>query len=242
VSRTSGPRSALLALGLLAVLAASRAGADRADVALPAELPADERAALVSLVDGADVATRVEAEPFLARPDLFEYLLDHPAFASHVARAVRAARYRIRGAAAGFELDDGWGVTGRFRVVHVSNGTRIFHARGTYRRAFLPTIHGEAMTMIEYALSPGPDGLSLVRPAVSGWVRLDNPLAALVLKLARGVAQRKADREARQLMKVFARVSLALGERPAEVWAELGQHADVPGHELEAFGRLLNGR
>jgi hypothetical protein len=235
-------RPGLLAVALVAVLAAARAGADGPAAAFLAELPAGERQALARLVDAPDVGTRVEAEPFLARWDLFEYLLDHPEFASHVARSVRAARYRIWSTPAGLQLDDGWGVTGQFRVVHTSNGTRIYHARGEYRPALLPTIRGEAMTMIEYALSPGPEGRTLVRPAVSGFVRLDSRLAALFLKVASRAAQRKADREARQLMKVFARVSRALDEQPAKVWAELSQRPDVPPGELEEFGWLLNGR
>jgi hypothetical protein len=235
-------RPGLLAVALLALLAAARAAADSPAATFLAELPAGEREALARLVDAADVGTRVEAEPFLARQDLFEYLLDHPEFASHVARSVREARYRIWSTPAGLQLDDGWGVTGQFRVVHTANGTRIYHARGEYRRAWLPTIRGEAVTMIEYALSPGPEGRALVQPAVSGFVRLDSRLAALFLKVASLAAQRKADREARQLMKVFARVSRALEERPAEVWAELSRRPDVPRGELEEFGRLLNGR
>jgi hypothetical protein len=237
----SGRRCWLIALALLALPVASRAAAERLVAAFPAGLSGDERAALERLVDDADVGTRVEAEPFLARPDLFEYLLDHPELAAHVARTVRAARYRIWSTADGLLLDDGWGVTGRFRVVHTSDGSRIYHARGEYRRAWLPTIHGEAVTMIEYALHPGPDGRALVRPAVSGFVRVDSRLAAWFLQLANRAAQRKADREARQLMKVFARVSRALDERPAQIWAELSRRPDVPPRELEAFGRLLNG-
>jgi hypothetical protein len=81
-----------------------------------------------------------------------------------------------------------------------------------------------------------------VQPAVSGFVRLDSRLAAVFLKVASLAAQRKADLEARRLMKVFARVSRALEERPAEIWAELSQRPDVPRGELEEFGRLLNGR
>lgn len=232
----------LLAFVLLVVPAVSGADQDRRAAAFPAELAAAERAVLARLVDTADVATRVETEPFPIRPDLFEYLLDHPEFTSHVTRALRAARYRIWSTPAGLQLDDGWGMTGRFRVVYAGNGTRIYHARGQYRRALLPAIRGEAVTMIEYTLAPGPDGRALLRPAVSGFVRLDSRLAAFFLNLASRAAQRKADLEARRLMKVMGKVSRALEERPAAVWAELRRRPDVPRPQLEEFGRLLNGR
>jgi hypothetical protein len=49
--------------------------------------------------------------------------------------------------------------------------------------------------MIEYTLSPGPGRRSLVRLAVSPFVRLDRRLAAPLLRVTQGAAQRKADRK-----------------------------------------------
>ena len=42
-------------------------------------------------------------------------------------------------------VEDGWGVTGRFRLAHADAGVRVFHARGHYRRRVLPRISGEAV-------------------------------------------------------------------------------------------------
>lgn len=210
--------------------------------ALPQGLPPEERPRLERLVGAADVSTRVEAAPFEARADLFEYLLDHPEFASHVARTLRAARYRIWPTPEGLALDDGWGTTGTFRLVHAANGTRVFHARGEHRAAFLPAVRGEALTVIAYTVEPRPAGQSLIRPVVAGYLRLDNRLLAAALRVPKPLVQRKADLEARRLMKVFARVSRALAEDPAGVWALLQSRPDVPARELEEFGRLLNRR
>lgn len=219
---------------------ASGGAAARSSPVLPAEIPIDQRLELQRLADSADVATHVEAEPFVTQRDVFEYLLDHPEFATHVTRALKLARYRIWSTPEGMFMNDGWGVQGHFRVVYATNGTRVFHAKGEYRKALLPTIQGEAVTMIEYVMTPAPDGQILVRPAVSGFVRLDNRLAALALQS--GIAQRKADREARRLMKIFTKVSRALKENPKAVWTALDQRPDVPRRELEEFGKLLNVR
>jgi len=52
-------------------------------------------------------------------------------------------------------------------------------------------------------------------------------------------AAAKADREARKLVKVFARASRAIEDDPAAVVALVSQRPDVPRHELEEFRQLL---
>jgi hypothetical protein len=230
---------AFVTLGLV-MAAAPAVGNPRID--LPHALPVPERAAFEQLATNADVATRVEAEPFVVRADVFEYLLDHPEFATHVARTLRLAKFRIRSTPQGLVLDDGRGLTGHFRVVYAANGTRLFHANGEYNKALLPTIQGQALTVIEYDTSPAPRGRVLVKPAVSGFVRLDNRVIAFGFRALQAAAQRKADLEAHRLMKKFARVSRALDESPEAVLEQLRQQPGVPPRELEEFGRLLNGR
>jgi hypothetical protein len=229
----------LVTLGL--VVAIAPAAADP-KIDLPSGLPESERAAFERLTTDADVATRVEAEPFVVRADVFEYLLDHPEFATHVARTLRLARFRIWSTPQGLLLDDGRGLTGHFRVIYAANGTRLFHASGEYNKILLPTIHGQALTLIEYQTSPAPRGRVLVKPAVSGVVRLDNRVVAFGFRALQAAAQRKADLEARRLMKKFARVSRALDESPDAVLEQLRQQPGVPTRELEEFGRLLSRR
>jgi hypothetical protein len=232
----------LAACASLLVSVLSSASAARPTPVLPEAIPEVERERVNAIADAAHVATRVEAEPFAIRRQVFEYLLDHPAFATHVTRALRIGRYRIERTADGLFLDDGWGVTGNFWVVYAGNGARVMRARGEYRKMLMPTIEGEAVTMIEYTLTPLPDGRSLVRSTVTGFVRLDNRLAVLAVKIASSAAQRKADKEARRLMKVFAKVSRRLDEDPAGVVELLRKQPDMPRRELEEFVRLLSAR
>lgn len=232
----------LLVLSIWLCWGASGGAADRPAPILPPDIPSAQRAEIEGLADAAHLSTRVAAEPFLTRREIFEYLLDHPDFATQVTRALRLARYKIWSTPEGMLLEDGWGVRGHFRVVYAANGTRIFHAKGEYRKALLPTIQGEAITMIEYATTPVANGRTLVKPVVSGFVRIDHRLAVFALKTASGIAQRKADLEAQRLMRVFARVSRAIEEDPAAVWAKLNERPDVPRRELQEFGRLLNVR
>jgi hypothetical protein len=106
----------LLALGVLA--AAARPGAAQPTLPLPPELPGKERHRLQEIVNRAFASTQVTFEPYAVRPEIFEYLLDHPEFASHVTRALRAARYKIWHDGDALWLDDGWGVRGTFAVVY----------------------------------------------------------------------------------------------------------------------------
>jgi hypothetical protein len=217
-------------------------GAAGPSAALPPGIPPAQRAEIQGVTESAQLTTRVAAEPFVTRREVFEYLLDHPDFATHVTRALKLARYKIWNTPEGMVLEDGWGVRGHFRVVYAANGTRVFHAKGEYRKALVPTIQGEAITTIEYSMTPTADGRTLVKPTVSGFVRIDHRLAVFALKTVSGVAQRKADVEAARLMRVFARVSHAIEEDATAVWTAVSQRPDVPLRELKEFGRLLNVR
>ena len=77
------------------VTLAGPALAGRLVPAFPVEVPSAVRARLSPVVDRASLATRIQGESFVARRDVFEYLVEHPEFATHVTQALRVARYRI---------------------------------------------------------------------------------------------------------------------------------------------------
>src|SRR5439155_1693460 len=100
---------------------------------LPTQIPAAERTRLQEVADAASVSARAAGEPFVARPEVFEFLLDHPEFATHVTRALRLARYRIWRGPEGLWLDDGWGAIGQFSVVYAAGGSTRTSRRGISR-------------------------------------------------------------------------------------------------------------
>jgi hypothetical protein len=209
-------------------------------MALPPEIPADERSKLERVTDAATVSTRFVGAPFPARREVFEYLLDHPEFAAHVTRALRIGRYRIWRTPEGLFLDDGWGARGHFVVVHAGSGLRVMRAWGEYDQPLVPSINGEAVAVIEYAEAASVDGKTQLVTVISGFVRIDNRMLAAAVKLAAPVARAKAELEARRLTKVFARVSRAIEENPVGVYDVLRQQPDVPQPELEGFRQVLN--
>lgn len=227
--------AATLVVGLL-----SSAWAARPKPSLPAEIPAKDRVALERVAEDSSVSTRVNAEPFVARPAVFEYLLDHPEFATHVTRALRFARYRIWQTPEGLFLDDGWGATGHFTVVYAGNGTRVMYASGQYQQRVLPDIHGQAVVVIEYGFRPASEGRAVVTTSVTGFVKLESSFWSLASKLASTAASDKAEREALRLMKVFARTSRAIEDDPRGVYHRVLERPNVPRDDLEGFRRLLS--
>ena len=78
-----------------------------------------------------------------------------------------------------------------------------------------------------------------ISPAVTGYVKLDNRFFALAGMLAGTVATAKAEKEAKRLVKVFARASRAIDDNPAHVHEQVRQRPDVPPGDLEDFRQLL---
>jgi hypothetical protein len=228
----------MVLIGALLVLPAGSVAAP-APPGLPSKIPEHTRTRLQDVTEHPTVSTRVEGEPFPGRLDVFEYLLDHPEFATHVTRTLKLARYRIWQTAEGLAIDDGWGTVGTFEVVHAAPGVRVMHAQGEYQHRLLPNIRGQAVVMFDYAARVGADSKSAIQTAVTGFVKLDSRVLSVAGRLASAVANAKADREGRQLVKMFARTTRAIDDNPAGVYEQLRQQPDVPPRELEQFRRLL---
>jgi len=205
---------------------------------LPSQVPAKERQQFEDIVKRSFASTRMEFEPYTVRPEIFEYLLDHPEFASHVTRTLKAARYKIWREAGSLWLDDGWGVKGTFALAHAEPGLRLMHAQGAYQSA-LPDIKGRAVVALAYTFQPAPQGRQQVATALTSFVQIDSAVLRAIGKMGGSLVQKKADREARQLLRVFSKVSRAIEDNPADVYARVRERPDVPKQELEEFRKLL---
>jgi hypothetical protein len=206
---------------------------------LPRQVPSTERARLEEVVKHSFASTRAESAPYAAQPEIWEFLLDHPEFATHVTRALKLARYRIWHDGSELWLDDGWGVKGQFTVVHAERGMRVMYARGQFEQKLLPEIRGQAVATLQYSFHPDETGQTVVVAAAAGCVQVDNGFLNALAKVAAPMVQAKADKEASYLLRVFARVSRAIEDDPARVYQLVSERPDVPRAELEEFHRLL---
>ena len=233
--RTARALACALLLSAAALLGSAAAGRDAAP-ALPPGVPPPDRVRIEKVFAQATVWTRVEIEPYPMRLEVFDYLLDHPDFATQVTRALKLARYRIWRADGGLNLDDGWGVKGLITPMFGDNGLRVVYARGRYEQSVLPDIHGQAVLVIHYAGGPGPGGRPALATSMEVFAWLDSGLLA---SLAGSVAKSKATSEARHALKVFSRLSTHLELRTDEVLAELERRPEVSRTELDGFRKVL---
>ena len=226
------------AAGLAATILLSPGPGSAADPALtlPSSVPPAERARIEKVIAQASITTRAELEPFPLRLDIFNYLLDHPEFATQVTRTLRLARYRIWRDADGLHLDDGWGLKGLVTPMYGEGGLRVAYARGHFEQSLLPDIRGQAVIVLRYANGSDPTG----RPGLATSLQVFGVLDSRVLSSLAGViAKDKAALEARRVLKVFSRLTTHLDRRTDEVLAELQKNPAVSRPELDDLRRLL---
>jgi hypothetical protein len=217
--------------------------------ALPLGIPfsslSEAARAQAAVVLGASLfAHRVNGVRYRSREAVFRFLVDHPDFATDVARALRIAQYRVIRTEDGFAGDDRRGAQGVIRVLHADDDRRLFHVQGRYDRRGLPTIEGQLLVLLEFRHALDADGVSVVDSSLTGHVRLDSPLAGalghVVEAVARPLVERAVERKVRQFFGRVARVSTWAHDRPGELLAALEGHPEItPGPTFDAFRALL---
>ena len=90
-----------------------------------------------------------------------------------------------------------------------------------------------------YKFQPAPQGRQQVVTTLSSFVHIDSAVVRAIGRMGGSLVQKKADREARQLLRVFSKVSRAIEDNPADVYAKVRDHAGVPKQEVEEFRKLL---
>ena len=100
-------------------------------------------------------------------------------------------------------------------------------------------MRGEAVALFEYTFRPAGDGRTLVESWATGYVQIESGFVTVLGRIALPFVQAKADKEAGQLLRVFARVSRAIESNAAQVYQKLSERPDVPRRELEQFHGLL---
>ena len=224
--------------GLLLAVAGS-ALATWPTAALPSDLPQQERARLQQVTEHASVTAQSNGDAFVVRADVFEYLLDHPDFATHIIRALEIGRYRIWREPDGLWLDDDAGALVQFHTAYAAHGSRVFYLRGRYQPSVLPTIRGRVVVVLEYRAEPASGGKHLITPAMTSFVRIDNGLVEALARLFKAVIAPRAAKVTSRIVMDIAKTSTAIDQDPIRVDEALRNRPDVPSRELGEFRRLL---
>lgn len=202
---------------------------------VPAEVPVTLRAITVN----APVSAEVRQPPYMVRPEIFEYLIDHPNLIADLARGLGLSRMHVTRTASGFLLDDGWGLVGECRVLLRRTGFWLLHARGYFDPPVFPRIHGEAIVALAYGYEPRADGKEVVSTSAAGYVRFESRIVNFVARLARPIAQSKAEQAALSVVRDLSKVHQTLQERGELALAGVAGRDGLAQREVEELRRLL---
>jgi len=238
VVRAGRVRAFLLAAASLGVAAA---GAAVGDGRVPFDRiapPTQER--LKDVMDGAAFQRTVQGLTFRSREPVFVYLLDHPVFATAVARALRVAEYRAEQLPDGtYWGDDARGAKGIIDIVYADPRKRVIYARGTYDRKWLPTIHARLVLILEFEHTTGADGQPRATNDLTGYLRVDDPILGALARLVGPLVGGAVDRKVARTFGVAGRVSERAYDDPAGFLQALQGHPDVDRRDLAALAARL---
>jgi hypothetical protein len=237
ISRSAGGWALAVSAAGLALAVGSAAGGSR-----PVEwsrLSSEHQRLVRPVVVDAQVAREVGDITYPSRPDVGNYLLDHPDFAANVARILREGKYRVRRVGDHYEAEDGRGVSGIMKPLFVEDGRRIFYLQGRYDAAWLPTLYGRAVLVLDTEHERAASGTSLANVRVTGYLRIDSRLAATLLGIARDFSERTVDRKVRRFFLHVERLSRRAYEDPEGLADLLTGRSDLPAERVAEFQRIL---
>jgi hypothetical protein len=185
------------------------------------------------------VARRVNGITYKSRPEIFQYLLDHPDFAATMARAINVGRYRVIPVPGGYEADDGRGVRGLFRPVYADAQRRVFYLAGRYDPPLFPAMTGRAVLVLDALHAASPDGGGRAEVTVVGFLKVDAVLARIVASVFRSFTQAAVDRKVRRFFRHVEKVSVRAHDDPAGLAQAIQGHPDLPPERVAEFRRLL---
>ncbi len=194
------------------------------------------------VVSGALVEREVRDIAFRSRPEVFEFLLDHPDFAADVARALREGKYRLRRVGEAYEADDGRGARGWLRTVFAAPGRRLFHLEGRYDPPLLPSLSGRLVILLDSEHVEGPDGVTYCAMRVAGFLKLDSTLTQVLARVSQSFSEAQVDRRVRRFFRHVAGVSRRAYDDPDGLADLLAGHPAIDPALATRFTVLLLAR
>jgi hypothetical protein len=95
------------------------------------------------------------------------------------------------------------------------------------------------VVVLEYRVEPKAGGKSLITPAMSSYVRIDNGFVEALARLFKAVVAPRASKVTSRIVIDIAKTSRAIESDPLRVDDVLRQRPDVPQREFAEFRRLL---
>lgn len=239
------PRLRLRPFLFLVVLAANPSSAASANGLIPFSLlNAEDREEMEEIFHHPAISRKVTGIRFLSQRAVYEYLLDHPDFATGVARTLRLSKYRIERGAESYRAQDyadyegtkERGMKGRFRTIYSDPAKRIMFVWGTYKK--LVTIRARAILILEYT-HRAEGGETYAYSGLHGYVKIDHPILELVTRLLSPILGAAMDRRMHKTLRLAAKISEAAYRDPAAFLETLEGRGELHPDRLAKFRQIL---
>jgi hypothetical protein len=210
-----------LAVAVAPACAEPRAEKARATGTLPLPVPLESmpsatRDALSKVMKDPTLTAVSPADEFVANPDMYQWLLDHPDRTAGAWRKLGVAAVEIK------PLKDGrfcWKDENGSELVwqNVAQGPtgRVWYAEGKVNPGpLLPTVSVKAVAVLTYADTPRSTGDAVIKHQIEVFLHTDSKTAALATKLLGDGAPRMAAQGSEQLLMFFSGIAKYAHDRP----------------------------
>jgi hypothetical protein len=205
----------------------------------PERLPAATRAEVSAIWNGRTLSRTALGDPVRVPLDLYRLVLDTPEVTSSAGRYLGVAHYRVvRTGPDAFDVEDGEGARGDYRVVLRTPTERLIVARARRTLRLVGEVRGTTVTLLTLAPETGADGRPRVLQRLDSTVRIEHRVVAVVARVLVPLFPQYADRKIGEVFAVATRVAAWAAEEPQAFCAWLATQPDGPRHR-ETFAATL---
>jgi hypothetical protein len=189
----------------------------------PEELPPAFRAGVTRVLEHPTLCTRGPAEAFRCRPDVYQWLLEHPDLAARLWRGLGAQCAAIESIGEGrFRWVDPQAGEIRWQTVQCTPRQRVWYAEGRVRPApWLPATGVQAVVVLQYVEGTDRAGRPALRHQMDLMLHTDSRALALAARVLGASAPHAAAQYVGQLETFFGGLAWYLSEDPERARALL---------------------
>ena len=200
--------------------------------------PAEIRNEITAVWSRYTLTRAVSGHPARVPLDLFRLFVDLPEVTAAASRHLGLAQYRVRQLGPDFyEAEDGEGAAGTYRVLVRDAQRRVILTWGSHAGPILGRITGASLTLLTFE-AESVDGASQIAQRVETFVRIDNQVAAFIVRILLPLFSGYADRKIAETFNITARVSAWAYEDPTTFCQWLSSQPEGGRHRAE-FAPLL---
>lgn len=180
------------------------------------DLPAEIQQQVRHIVQRPTLSATGPAEEFLGRPAVYQWLLDHPNYASQAWRRLGTPCLEITDRGDGkFGWTDNQGTDLFWKTIYRAPEMQIWYAEGRARPALLlPTITMRAVVVLRHRARVDASGRPHIRHQADVFIQTDSAAAALVARLLGPSVPHLAEQGVTQMQLFFSALTWYLERHP----------------------------